>query len=86
MGSSRIQWKPAGAIGGAIGDRLPGAPPAISGVELPKVDAELVPPAVNAGAPVSAPIKGTRQFGQTVSPFAYQVQQLRQTARLTDVP
>src|ERR1700694_2067175 len=37
-------------------------------------------------APGSAATSGTWQLGQAVSPFEYHVQQLRQTARLTDGP
>ena len=69
-GRRRAQPIAAGEAGGGPAEGA-GAEGVISG---------LAPPALNAGAPASAIMRGMRQVRQTVSPFPYQVQQLRQTA------
>ena len=46
----------------------------------------VAPPTSEVTEPPSEAISGTRHFGQTVSPFAYQDQQVRQTAWLNDAP
>jgi hypothetical protein len=70
-GRSRAQPIAAGEAGGGPEEGACGIDAVIS---------RLPAPALKAGAPASAIISGRRQVGQTVSPFPYQVQQLRQTA------